>query len=92
MNIERLRNAAKQNGKHIWILKAKVLRYIAKHGSAKATDLDRALLFSAGRRANDLKKDGLLEVPKIEKCQNIWERFYYTLSPLGRIIVSQAEK
>lgn len=92
MNIERLRNASKQNGKRIWILKAKVLRYVAKHGSVKATDLDRALLFSAWRRANDLKKDGLLEVPKVEKCKNIGERFYYTLSPLGRAIISQAEK
>lgn len=73
----------KTHGIKIGFLKAKVIAYIARNGKTKATDLDKALQFSAWRRANDLKHKELLMVEEIEKPSTFLatERFYYNLSP-----------
>ena len=92
MNTEKIITSARHHRRRIWTLKANVLNYIAKNQYATATDLDKALGFSSGRRANDLLKIELLKVEKKESCQWIGERFYYILSLLGEEIIKQSQK
>lgn len=86
-----IQTSAKKYWVDIWSLKCKILRYIYNHKKVKATDLDSSFWYSAGRRANDLKKRWLLEVltsePILGKAN---ERFYYSLSKLGTQIMTDA--
>lgn len=75
----------------IWPLKCKVLNYVYQYKRVKATDLDKAFLFSTGRRTNELKHRWLLEVVDSEPTIG-WagERFFYALTDLGKKIMTDA--
>jgi len=86
-----IETSAKKYWVKIWSLKCKVLRHIYQYKRVKATDLDKAFLFSAGRRANDRKKRWLLEVLDSEPIMNnANDRFFYSLTDLGKKIMTDA--
>lgn len=86
-----IETSAKKYWIKIWPLKCKVLNHVYQYKRVKATDLDKAFLFSTGRRANELKHRWLLEVVDSEPTIG-WagERFFYSLTDLGKKIMTDA--